>query len=324
VSPGHRGSDQLPDEQSLAAVRESEALVELLASRVELHELEELRRLDPLAAALGGWVSAIDQEVAATAGRPHPAVPLVPVGGTGTAVPARTRSRVVPVRRRTAGERERRAPWWLLSASAAAVIAVLGVGIGLQDVAPVQPAESVAESVESIEATLVASQRAAQAGDVVGARVLLEQARAMVEALPAEERGQWEVAVAAAERGLRTAEQAVRRGEPVPGTAEEPGRPGDAPTGRATSPTAGPAAPVAPGPAGTVAPAPAPTSTTAPTSTSSTSTTSSSTTATTAPEPEPEDEPPGRQTGRPPGAGTTPATPGAGQGGRGRTTPPAP
>lgn len=304
------------DEQSLAAVRDSEALVDLLAARIELRELEHA---DPLAAALGGWVRTIDLEVA-TSGLPV-ATAATGLGAGQDVVVAPATATVFPVARR--GEaRPRRAPWWLLSASAAAVIAVLGVGVGLQDVQQVGPATSVEESVQSIEATLTASRRAAEAGDVAGARVLLEQARAMVAGLPAEERGRWEVAVRAAEVGLRTAEERVREG----GAPDDVDRPG--------GPTSLPTDPGRPDEGSTSTPGTTPATAGTPTATSSTTTstapdspTPSSTSSTTAPGPDPgrdpddsprqDDErrptttpsgPPGGQgRGRPDGAGAAPA-----------------
>ena len=114
-------------------------------------------------------------------------------------------------------ETRRRTPWWALSSAAAAVIAVLAVGLGAQDVTPRVPGGgTVAESVQSIEATLVAAQRAAEAGDVVGARLLLEHARELVAGLPAEEQERFAEALGTAEQGVHSAEEAVRQGLPVP------------------------------------------------------------------------------------------------------------
>jgi hypothetical protein len=310
----HGHETTLTDEQSLAAVRDSEALVDLLAARIELHELEQA---DPLAAALGGWVRTIDLEVA---GAVLPAATGFALGHAGPAdghgaggvdgLAGAAAVDVFPVAR-SSRARERRTPWWLLSASAAAVIAVLAVGVGLQDVQQVGPAPSVAESVESIEATLTASRRAAEAGDVAGARVLLEQARAMVADLPAEERGRWEVAVRAAEQGLRTAEERVREG--------------GAPDERPGAPTSAPTDPGRPDERGATSTTTATTGTTT-TSTGATTSTTTSTTSTapttsTSTTPPTEDEGPADDSPRQDDERRPTTTPTGPPGGQGRTRP---
>ncbi|WP_380167213.1 hypothetical protein [Jannaschia sp. R86511] len=227
---------------SLAAVRRSDELVDRLAHRhVGSHDdgshddgsraghpdgtaPEHARPDDALVRALDGWVATIDDEVmlalaarGAVLGRTEAAAPV------GTVVVDRPDPAGEPVRAavaagsRTGRPVASRLPWRVVSASAAAVIAVLAVGVGLQDAAHQGPgARTVAESVESVEATLVASMLAAESGDVAGARVLLEQARSLVAALPEDQRVVWETALGHTERGLLSAEAAIRSGRPVP------------------------------------------------------------------------------------------------------------
>ncbi len=249
MSPGgHRGAEG--EHSSLGGVRESDLALDRLAARVPLDPTDdEVLRL------LAGWAEVVDAEVAAATPRSREEPPLhghVPTD-------------LLPVRRTRAG----RTPWWLLSAGAAAVIAVMAVGLGAQDVAETPPS-TVAESVQSIESTLVAARLAAEQGDVVGARTLLERARSLVADLPPAQRRRLHTALDATEEGLAATEDAVRRGEPPPVWPSVPGLPGgDVPVvpegpevgpSRTAAPVPGlpgqPALPGLPGAGGPAEPAP--------------------------------------------------------------------
>ncbi len=209
--PGPAGEDGTGRSTSseLSEVRRSETALDLLAARAPLgREDDELLHL------LAGWAAVVDAETEAA-----------------TRVPAR-RARPADAARHdlAAGvrpvlpRRARRTPWWALSAGAAAVIAVMAVGLGAQDTAPPGPG-TVAESVQSVEATLVAARLAAEQGDVVGARSLLERARELVAALPDGDQAGLAGALVATEEGVVAAEAAVRSGQPLPPWPDVPGLP---------------------------------------------------------------------------------------------------
>lgn len=228
MSAGEEGSTDRQD-ASVAAVLGTDALVDSLGRR----EVPGTGAADPVALLLVGWVRVIDGEVDVATAAPTRSVsggsPVartaaagVPEGtgpeGTGLAQAGATGSRGTGVvagwRART--PRRARAPWWVVPAAAATMMAVLAVGVGWQQGAPavVETAEATTE--ESFEATLVAALLAAEAGDVSQARVLLERAGLLLSSLPAEERGRWEEAMDAAERGLVSAEDAVRGDTSLP------------------------------------------------------------------------------------------------------------
>ena len=99
-------------------------------------------RDDPLLHALAGWAAVVDAEAAA-ATRPTRRRTAEDAG-----LSAALSGGVRPVRGAACARAGRRTPWWALSAGAAAVIAVMAVGLGAQEAPPVGPS-TVAESVQS-------------------------------------------------------------------------------------------------------------------------------------------------------------------------------